>query len=81
VLRLEDGAIVASHYAPSGVLLQEFRAATAAELSVTIRPFISQIDHALHIGGELAKAEAALRLPSIAFAQDQPLRDESGQAS
>ncbi|MCS6801672.1 MAG: thymidylate synthase [Chloroflexota bacterium] len=74
VIRVEDGAIVVVHYSPQGVRLQEFRGTSAAELALQIKPYFSQIDHALHIGGELAKAEIALRTPGAVYLQDHPLR-------
>jgi thymidylate synthase len=73
VIRVESGEIVVSHYSPAGVRLQEFRGRSAAELSRQLQPFFSQIDHALHIGGELAKAELALQQPGVGYVQDQPL--------
>jgi hypothetical protein len=74
VIRVEDGEIVVAHYSPQGVRLQEFRGVSAAELALQITPYFSQIDHALHIGGELAKAEIALRTPGASYLQDHPLR-------
>ncbi len=73
VIRLDDGEILVSHYSPDGIMLQEFRGTSAAELALVIQPFFSQIDHALHIGGELAKAELALHTPGAHYVQDHPL--------
>jgi hypothetical protein len=74
VIRLDGGEILVSHYSPQGVRLQEFRGTSAAELALQIKPYFSQIDHALHIGGELAKAEIALHTPGASYLQDHPLR-------
>jgi hypothetical protein len=73
VIRVEGGEILVVHYSPQGVRLQEFRGTSAAELALQIKPFFSQIDHALHIGGELAKAEIALKTPGAYYLQDHPL--------
>jgi hypothetical protein len=59
------------------VKLQEVSGASAAEISLRLQPFFSQIDHALHIGGELQKAEIALRYPQFTFVQDHPLEHPS----
>ncbi|MFN8532139.1 MAG: hypothetical protein U0556_01155 [Dehalococcoidia bacterium] len=78
VIRVEDGAIVVAHYSPQGVKLQEFHGTSAAELALEIRPYFSQVDHALHIGGELAKAELALTTPGVVYVQDHPLHLPAG---
>ncbi|MCS7002266.1 MAG: hypothetical protein NZ518_05390, partial [Dehalococcoidia bacterium] len=73
VIRLEGGEIVVTHYSREGIRLQEFHGTNAADLALAMQPYFSQIDHALHIGGELAKAEVALRTPGARYVQDHPL--------
>lgn len=58
---LKDNQIAVNHYSPSGDLIQEFKGQTAVELKTAIMPFVSRIDHAFYLGGELEKAEMALK--------------------
>ena len=77
VIALDGGAILVRHYTPDGEHLQSFRGATAIELMPQLAPFVSELSHALYLGGELQKAEIALRLnlPQI-YRQDRPLELE-----
>jgi thymidylate synthase len=74
VIALAEGVIVVRHYTPDGEHLQSFRGATAGELMAQIAPFVSEISHALYLGGELQKAEIALRRGGPErYRQDRPL--------
>lgn len=72
------GEIVCRHYLPDNPPAHEMRGhSTEAMLLGLIREdLITQLSHAGYLGGELAKAEAALRL-SLRYEQDQPLRREA----
>ncbi len=63
VIRVEDNLIKATHFSQAGNVLDEFSATNARDLSKKIASSnkISMIYHALDIGGELAKAELALK--------------------
>jgi hypothetical protein len=63
VIRVEDGLIKVTHFSPSGSVLEEFNSDNAKELykRIASNNKISMIYHALDIGGELQKAELALK--------------------
>lgn len=67
--------IVLRHYLPDNTPAHEMRghSAEAMLLGLLRENLISQMSHAGYLGGELAKAEAALRLGLI-YEQDQRLR-------
>jgi tetrahydromethanopterin S-methyltransferase subunit A len=77
VVSLDRGKnqIVLHHYYPDHSPAHEIRGKSAdAILRAALREqLVSQINHAGYLGGELAKAEAALRL-DLGYEQDQPLR-------
>jgi len=77
VITLDRAArqIVLRHYLPDNVPAHEMRghAAEAMLLGLLREDLVSQLSHAGYLGGELAKAEAALRL-GLQYEQDQPLR-------
>ncbi len=61
LISVSDSKIKATHLLPAGGHpIQSFEGKSARELMIKITPFISQIPHALYIGGELLKAEIAL---------------------
>ncbi|MGV8162572.1 MAG: DUF4346 domain-containing protein [Candidatus Nanoarchaeia archaeon] len=63
VIRVEDGLIKVTHFSQTGHVLEEFSANNAKELCKRIASGnkISMIYHALDIGGELKKAEIAMK--------------------
>jgi hypothetical protein len=63
VIRVEDGLLKVTHFSQNGYVLEEFSADNAKDLYKKIASSnkISMIYHALDIGGELKKAEIALR--------------------
>ncbi|MGV8169532.1 MAG: DUF4346 domain-containing protein [Candidatus Nanoarchaeia archaeon] len=63
VIRVEDGLIKVIHFSQSGRILEEFSGNNAKEIYKKIASGnkISMIYHALDIGGELKKAEMALK--------------------
>ncbi len=69
------GRIVLRHYLPDNTPAHEMRgrSAEAMLLGLLRENLISQMSHAGYLGGELAKAETALRL-GLPYRQDQPLR-------
>jgi thymidylate synthase len=69
VIRLEGKLIHVYHYSPHGNLINSFRGRSADKLLEEMGPYISLIDHALYLGKELARAEAALRL-DLPYGQD-----------
>ena len=77
VITLDRGAqqIVLRHYLPDNTPAHEMRghAAEAMLLGLLREDLVSQMSHAGYLGGELAKAEAALRL-GLQYEQDQSLR-------
>ena len=77
VITLDRAArqIVLRHYRMDNTPAHEMRghAAEAMLLGLLREDLISQMSHAGYLGGELAKAEAALRL-GLRYEQDQPLR-------
>ncbi len=68
------GEIVLEHTSPTNEKIGEYRAKTAAELRniLTKEKVISLIPHAIDLGMELMKAEAAIKL-GIHYNQDQSL--------
>jgi thymidylate synthase len=74
VIAIDTGEIVVRHYTPDGEHLQTFRGATSRELMPQLTPFVSEMSHGLYLGGELQKAEIALRLGKPAlYRQDREL--------
>jgi tetrahydromethanopterin S-methyltransferase subunit A len=65
------------HYRPDSTPAHEMRgrSAEAMLLGLLREDLVSQLSHAGYLGGELAKAEAALRL-DLRYEQDQPLRQK-----
>jgi thymidylate synthase len=68
VIRLRDDRIVITHLNSIGSPLQEFGGVSAQSIMDQIYPFISDVSHALYLGGELQRAEIALK-GEIPFAQ------------
>lgn len=74
------GQIILRHYLPDHTPAHEMRGRTAESMLLGLirEELISQLSHAGYLGGELAKAEAALRLGTrVRYEQDRPLRRES----
>ncbi|WP_051209393.1 DUF4346 domain-containing protein [Propionicicella superfundia] len=71
----EAGRIVLRHHRADNSPAHEMRgrSAEAMLLGLLRDDLVSQMSHAGYLGGELAKAEAALRL-GLRYEQDQPLR-------
>ncbi len=69
VIRLEEGLIRIFHYSPQGNLINTFEGKSADELLEALEPYISLTGHALYLGKEIARAEAALKL-QIEYRQD-----------
>jgi tetrahydromethanopterin S-methyltransferase subunit A len=67
--------IVLRHYLPDNTPAHEMRGHTAEAMLLGLlrEDLVSQMSHAGYLGGELAKAEVALRL-GLPYEQDQPLR-------
>lgn len=63
MVSLEDGLIVVRHMDNNGILLHEYRSAKAERVQHEINRdcAISDINHAMYIGRQLAKAEICLR--------------------
>lgn len=72
-IRVEGFQIRVDHYSPEGNLLATFTGSTARALQRELAFFVSRVDHALYLGGELAKAEFALK-NNLPFIQDRELR-------
>lgn len=70
VIRLEGGLIRVFHYSPQGNLLNTFEGKNAEELLKSVEPYVSLTGHALYLGREMARAEAALKL-NLEYRQDQ----------
>jgi tetrahydromethanopterin S-methyltransferase subunit A len=68
------GLIICEHYENSGRLAHVIEGRQAALIAATAveRGFVTQLDHAVYLGRELAKAEAALSI-GIAYEQDAAL--------
>ncbi len=74
------GQIVLRHYLPDHSPAHEMRGRTAESMLLGLirEGLISQLSHAGYLGGELAKAEAALRLGvKVRYEQDRPLLRET----
>ncbi len=71
--------IVLRHYLPDNTPAHEMRGHTAEAMVLGLlrEDLVSQMSHAGYLGGELAKAEAALRL-GLEYEQDEPLRRAGG---
>jgi tetrahydromethanopterin S-methyltransferase subunit A len=69
------GEIVARHYTPSAqpVHVMRGRSAEGMALALIRENVVTQMTHAAYIGGELAKAETALRT-GLEYEQDHPLQ-------
>ncbi len=72
-IRVEGFQIRIDHYSPEGNLLATFTGSTARALQRELSFFVSRVDHAIYLGGELAKAEFALK-NNLSFIQDRELR-------
>ncbi len=72
-IRVEGFQIRVDHYSPEGTLLATFNGSTARALQRDMAFFVSRADHAIYLGGELAKAEFALK-NNLPFIQDRELR-------
>jgi tetrahydromethanopterin S-methyltransferase subunit A len=71
------GQVILRHYLPDHTPAHEMRGRTAESMLLGLirEGLISQLSHAGYLGGELAKAEAALRLGvRVRYEQDRPLR-------
>jgi len=77
--------IVLRHYLPDHTPAHEMRGRTAESMMLGLirESLVSQLSHAGYLGGELAKAESALRLGlRVRYEQDRPLRyDASSEES
>jgi len=71
----DAGEILLRHYLSDNSPAHEMRGRSAEGMLLGLlrENLVSQLSHAGYLGGELAKAEAALRL-SLRYEQDQPLR-------
>jgi tetrahydromethanopterin S-methyltransferase subunit A len=71
----DAGEIVLRHYLPDTFPAHEMRGRSAEPMLLGLlrEELVSQLSHVGYLGGELAKAEAALRL-HLRYEQDQPLR-------
>ena len=79
-IRIEGFQIRVDHYTPTGELLATFSGGTARALQRELAFFVSRVDHAIYLGGELAKAEFALK-NNLPYIQDRELRlDGSARA-
>jgi thymidylate synthase len=72
-VRVEGFQIRVDHYSPEGNLLATFTGSTARALQRDLAFFVSRVDHAIYLGGELAKAELALK-NNVTYVQDRELR-------
>jgi len=75
-IRVEGFQIRIDHYSPEGNLLATLSGSTARALQRDLAFFVSRIDHAIYLGGELAKAEFALK-NNLPYIQDRELRLDS----
>ncbi|HLW01841.1 MAG TPA: hypothetical protein VKT82_24520 [Ktedonobacterales bacterium] len=74
------GQIVLRHYLPDHTPAHEMRGRGAETMLLGLlrEGLVSQLSHAGYLGGELAKAESALRLGvRVHYEQDRPLRSEA----
>ncbi len=80
VITLDRAAleIIVRHHTPDNRPAHEMRGRSAESILLGLlrEHLVTQLSHAGYLGGELAKAEAALRL-GFRYEQDQPLRSES----
>lgn len=53
--------IIVKHFDQEGIFLQEFKGEKASELRNKISHFVSDVNHALYLGGELLRAEKAIK--------------------
>lgn len=76
IIRVENGEIIAEHYSPDEVLLKVYRNKRAVPLSFEIsrNGAVSVISHALYLGTELQKAEAAIKF-GLKYEQDKELKE------
>ncbi len=72
-IRVEGFQVRVDHYSAEGNLLATFTGSTARALQRELAFFVSRVDHAVYLGGELAKAEFALK-NNLPFIQDRELR-------
>jgi tetrahydromethanopterin S-methyltransferase subunit A len=82
VISLNRGAgeIILRHYLPNHTPAHEMRARGAETMMLGLlrEGLVSQLSHAGYLGGELAKAESALRLGvRVHYEQDRPLQGEA----
>ncbi|HJT57311.1 MAG TPA: hypothetical protein VJ761_12500 [Ktedonobacteraceae bacterium] len=73
------GQIILRHYLPDHTPAHEMRGRTAESMLLGLirEGLISQLSHVGYLGGELAKAESALRLGvRVRYEQDRPLRSD-----
>jgi hypothetical protein len=74
------GQIILRHYLPDHTPAHEMRGRGAETMLLGLlrEGLVSQLSHAGYLGGELAKAESALRLGMrVHYEQDRPLRSEA----
>lgn len=64
VFFIDDSALAADHYSPSGDFIQRLSAKSATELTALIAPFISRIDHALYLGQEIQRLASSTKAGS-----------------
>jgi tetrahydromethanopterin S-methyltransferase subunit A len=72
--------IILRHYLPDHTPAHEMRGRTAESMMLGLirENLVSQLSHAGYLGGELAKAESALRLGlRVRYEQDRPLRSDT----
>jgi len=78
VIEVAKGQIVVEHITPTGEHLRYYKGKSAAELQRILarQNIISSSAHALYLGGELQKAELALKHPDrFSYVQDRPLKN------
>lgn len=78
-IRVEGFQIRIDHYSPEGNLLATLNGSTARVLQRDLAFFVSRVDHAIYLGGELAKAEFALK-NNLPYIQDRELRLDGSSA-
>lgn len=86
VITLDRAAnqIIVRHYLPDHTPAHEMRGRTAESMMLGLirEGLVSQMSHAGYLGGELAKAESALRLGlRVRYEQDRPLRRDTEGSS
>jgi tetrahydromethanopterin S-methyltransferase subunit A len=78
-----EGQIVLRHYLTDHTPAHEMRGRTAESMMLGLirEGLVSQLSHAGYLGGELAKAESAIRLGvRVRYEQDRPLRRDDPPA-